>query len=398
MKLVNQQDLIKLQLGRDLRRAIKRGHAWVYSQALKSTPQAAPGTPALLFDSRGRREVGRGFYDPDSPIALRVCSTQPSQALDDEWAARQMGKALALRRVLFDNHTTGYRLFNGEGDGLPGLVCDVYSDLAVLQVDGAGAASFWQARGIAAWLVEHARVAGVYLKTDERSGIQPTALAGEIPAAPAPFMEHGLRFTADPVRGQKTGFFLDQRENRALVGSLAKAKTVLNMFGYTGGFSVYAAAGGAKHVTTVDLAAPALAQAQMHWESNQLPVTAHSTHAADAFEFLQKAAKAKQFWDMVVLDPPSFAPSEAAVPAAVKAYTRLIAAGAKATASGGLLAASSCSSHIDQARFMVICEEAISRARRRATTLGIYGQPPDHPAPLVMPELRYLKFVLMQLD
>lgn len=398
MEFVNQQAPITLHLARDLRRSIKRGHAWVYRQALKSTPRAAPGTPAILFDASGKQEIGRGYYDPHSPITLRVCSTLPGQRLDDDWAAGQMEKALALRRTLFDRHTTGFRLFNGEGDGLPGLVCDIYGDLAVLQVDGAGAAGFWQVDGIANWLTGHAAVARVYLKAAERSGLQPAALAGKAPDEPVPFLEHGLHFTADPLHGQKTGFFLDQRENRALVKSIAGNKTVLNMFGYTGGFSVYAGAGGARHVTTVDLAAPALAQAQAHWQANGLPADSHRTQTADAFEFFQAAAKAGQVWDLVILDPPSFAPSEAAVPAAVKAYTRLIAAGARATAAGGILAASSCSSHIDQARFLSICEEAISQARRVAATLGIHSQPPDHPAPLVMPELRYLKFVLIQLD
>ena len=387
---------LKLQLSRNLTREIKRGHAWVYANALRQLPKAAPGSPAILLDNKGGREIARGYYDPDSPIALRVCSTQPGQALDEDWAAAQMARALSLRQTLFDPQVTnGYRLFNGEGDGLPGLVCDIYNEQAALKSDGPSAAAFWDLNGIAAWLHERLGINHVYAQAQRRGAQAGEMLLGELPNAPASFLENGVRFTADLLHGQKTGFFLDQRDNRARIGQLAAGKSVLNMFGYTGGFSVLAGLGGARQVTTVDQAAPALQVAEQHWTLNGLPPNQHTTTAADAFDYLNQAART---WELVILDPPSFASSEQAVPAAHKAYTRLIAAGAQVTAPGGILAAASCSSHIRRADFLDICQEAISQARRSATLLGSYGQPPDHPAPLVMAELRYLKFVLLRLD
>jgi 23S rRNA (cytosine1962-C5)-methyltransferase len=173
---------------------------------------------------------------------------------------------------------------------------------------------------------------------------------------------------------------------------------VLNLFGYTGGFSVYAGLGKADHVTTVDMAGPALEVAGHHWHLNGLPAACHKGVEADAFEFLKRASQKKERWELVIVDPPSFASTKKAVPRALSAYRRLIAAGAAVTGPEGLLAAASCSSHVRLEAFLGACEEGISKARRRATLLGVYGQPADHPAPLVLPEFRYLKFVLMRVE
>ena len=385
---------VKLQLRRDLVRTIKRGHAWVYADALRHTPDAPPGTPAILLDNRGGREIARGFYDPHGPIALRICTTQRGETLDDAWAEKRMQRALALRRILFDANTTGYRLFNGEGDGLPGLVCDVYGDCAVLSLDGKGPESFWDVTNICQWLVAQLEPGCVYAQSRQGEG---RILAGKLPQSAISFLENGMYFTADIVKGQKTGFFLDQRDNRVRIRKISKGKRVLNVFGYTGGFSVAAGLGDAQHITTVDIAEPALAVAKEHWHMNGLTGEKHEIVVADAFEFLESAAKQNQKWDLVILDPPSFAPSEQAVPGAISAYQKLVAAGARVTKAGGILAAASCSSHVDINAFLAACEEGISQARRVAQTLGIFGQPADHPAPLVMPEFRYLKFVLMQM-
>ena len=392
--------LVKVQLGRNLVRQIKRGHAWVYADALRQVPNVPAGTPAVLLDNRGGREIARGFLDPSGPIAFRACTTLSGEQLNDRWAAAQMQRALEIRQALFgaDPETTAYRLFNGEGDGLPGLVCDVYARTAVLLTDGPAPAAFWQVEEIAGWLADNAGVQAVFHKSRDDSGSRVEQVYGREIEQPVDFRENGLRFTADLLEGQKSGFFLDQRANRALIEPLAKDRRMLNAFGYTGGFSVYAGRGGAAHVITLDQSAPALAAAETHWALNGLDPARHEIIADDAFAYLENAVKKNQRWDLVILDPPSFAPSEASVPAAVKAYTRLIALGAQVTASNGLLAAASCSSHIRRGQFLEIIEEAVSEARRKAGVLGIYGQPPDHPAPLVMPELRYLKFVLMQLD
>lgn len=398
---------VKLRLARNLVRTIKRGHPWVFAEALRDLPPAPSGTHAVLLDNRKGREIARGFYDPKSPLAFRVCTVEPDEQLNEAWAEGRLARALALRRSLFgslpaDGATTGFRLCNGEGDGLPGLVCDVYGDTAVLQFDGAGPGNFWQAEGIARWLVQALALRHVYQRrrSSEASQGHSTgqALVGQVPAAPVSFVENGVRFTADVVHGQKTGFFLDQRENRQRIRQFAAGRRVLNLFGYTGGFSVYAGLGGARHVTTVDTARPAVEAAGHHWQLNQLPPAGHDTVVADVFQFLAGAARQGQTWELVIADPPSFAASREAVAPALSAYQRLASAAAAITAAGGFLAAASCSSHVELQPFMAACGEGISAARRQATVLGVYGQPADHPWPLACPELQYLKFVLMRLE
>lgn len=393
---------LKLRLNRDLTRAVKRGHPWVFADALRALPTAAPGTPAILLDNKKGREIARGYYDPDSPLAFRVCTPEAGVRLDDNWAEAQMMQAINLRRSIFDAQTTGFRLFNGEGDGLPGLVCDVYGDTAVIKLDGEGPSGFYDAPGIARRVADALSLKAVYQRQERRrqqdqSGEKGRALVGKTPAAPVEFLENGLRFTADVVNGQKTGFFLDQRDNRQQIGQFSQSRRVLNVFGYTGGFSIYAGAGHADHVTTVDLAAPAIEVARQHWQLNNLPPDQHTAVTDDAFAFLEQAARKKRTWDLVILDPPSFAPSKSLVKKGLASYRKMIAAGAQVTTPGELLAVASCSSHITLEAFLAVCEEGISEARRRGVALSIHGQPADHPAPLVLPEFRYLKFALFRL-
>ncbi|MCH7663120.1 MAG: class I SAM-dependent rRNA methyltransferase, partial [Chloroflexi bacterium] len=280
---------------------------------------------------------------------------------------------------------------------LPGLSCDIYADAAVTKLDGEAARRFWHSDGIAEWLVEKLGLRLVYER--RRSGDKPgRALFGPEPDTPVNFLEHDIVFTADLVRGQKTGFFLDQRENRRRLQKYVSGKKVLNLFGYTGGFSVYAGLAGAAHVTTVDSAQPALDVSEIHWSLNNLAPEQHTAVHADAFEFLDAAKQNNQFWDVTILDPPSFAPSKKALPQAIQAYKKLISAAAAVTNPHGILAVGSCSSHVTLNDFMSAIEEGISSAKRIATTLGIYSQPADHPVPLAMPEFRYLKFVILRVD
>lgn len=391
---------IKLRLARNLVRSLKRGHPWVFAEALRELPPARPGSRAILLDNNKGREIAQGFYDPHSPLAFRACTLDQGETPDDRWAAERLNRALALRRTLFDASTTGFRLLNGEGDGLPGLVCDVYGDTAVIQLDGAGPEGFWHTAGVGQWAAQALSLRCVVRRPQSReAGSAGQTLLGPAPAAAVSFTENGLVFTADVIHGQKTGFFLDQRDNRQHIRHLAAGRRVLNVFGYTGGFSVYAGVGDAIHVTTVDLATPALEVAAEHWQLNGLLPDAHQIIAADAFEFLEQAARQRQEpWDLVIIDPPSFASAKQALPKALAAYERLIALGAAVTAPHGTLAAASCSSRVGLAAFLNACEEGISKARRRATILGVHGQPADHPTPLAFPEFRYLKFVLMRVE
>ncbi|NIV11059.1 MAG: class I SAM-dependent rRNA methyltransferase [Aliifodinibius sp.] len=400
MNLINQSPPVKVQLARNLVKVIKRGHAWVYADALRSIPSIEPGTPAILLDNRGGKEIARGFLDPTSPIALRICTTQPGHHPSPAWAETTMQRALALRKSLFSpfQHTNAFRLFNGEGDGLPGLVCDIYDHAAVIVTDGAGPEKFWRVEQIAAWLGDQLAVTDVYHKYRQETESNTVQILASSRDPVVYFQENGFTFMANPISGQKTGFFLDQRDNRKAIMPWAKEKKVLNVFGYTGGFSVYAGKSGATQVTTIDTAQPALKDAEQNWQYNHLPPEKHETICEDAFEALSGAKQQKQTWDLVILDPPSFASSESSLPQAVKAYTRLFTLGAQVTEKGGVLAAASCSSHLRRDQFLKIVEESVSAARRRATLLGFHGQPPDHPAPLAMPELRYLKFILLKLN
>lgn len=389
---------VVLRLNRDLVRMIKRGHPWVYADALRELPKAPAGSSAVLLDNKKGQPVARGFYDPGCPVALRICEPDPETDLDDRWAQKRLRAALGIRRaVVLSERTTGYRLINGEGDGMPGLVVDVYGDSAVVKLDGEGPRGFWNAAEIAKSIAEELSIDCVYERLKER-GSTGRVLVGRAPEAPVEFLEHGLKYTADLVRGQKTGFFLDQRENRQTIRQVADSLRVLNIFSYTGGFSIAAGAGGATHVTSVDVAPAAIEAADSHWSLNGFPPAAHEGVVADAFEFLAEASRQRQRWDVVILDPPSFAPNRESLNKAVAAYENVIEAGARVTARNGKLAVASCSSHVDLPLFLQCCEEGVSKARRRGAVLHLSGQPADHPSPLALPEFRYLKFALIQLD
>ena len=395
--LRSQSSRITLRLARDLTRSVKRGHPWVFADALRDLPHAEPGSPALLLDNTRGRPIAVGFYDPTSGVAFRVCKVDEPFRLNDDWAEAQFQQAWSLRQRLFDDTTTGYRIFNGEGDGLPGLVCDRYADVAVIKLDGPAASAFWDIDEIAQWLVKHVGVTAVVERRKQR-GREGRWLIGSPRSEPIEFIEHGMKFTADVVNGQKTGFFLDQRENRRTMRTLCKDAKVLNVFSYTGGFSVAAGVSGAARVTSIDTAEPAITAANAHWLLNGLSEESHIGVVADAFEFLDAARLKRRKWDVVIIDPPAFAPSEASVNRAISAYRKLAFNGAAVTDRGGLLALASCSSHIDEPTFLEACEEGLSEAHRRAILLAIHSQPADHPTPLAMPEFRYLKFVLMRVE
>ncbi len=390
-------DAGRLWLSRDLRRTIKRGHPWLFRDAFREVPACEPGAIGTVVGKDGR-PVARGYVDPTGPLTLRILSTDGRETIDDGLVTRRLERALSLRARLFGADTTGMRLVNGEGDELPGLVVDRYGEALVIKTDGPVADAFWNVEALAAWLSERTGCGIVHARARSRGGADGATLIGTVPEGGVPFLEGGVRWRADIVAGQKTGFFLDQREPRAFVRQLASGARVLNTFGYTGGFSVAAGMGGARVVHTVDIAPRAVAEAQRAWVDNGLPAQHHTGVAVDAFEFLGAAAVRGDRWDIVVLDPPAFAVNKKTVDSALAAYRRLIEAGARVTAPNGILLAASCSAHVGLDAFLEAIEDGLSAARRSGRTLRIAGQPPDHPAPLTCPELRYLKAVFLQLD
>jgi 23S rRNA (cytosine1962-C5)-methyltransferase len=394
-------DSVKLKLKRDRTRALKQGYPWIFADSLVELPRAPAGSRAMVRDRDGSL-IAFGFYDPESPLAFRVVALE-RERLDDALIEKRLADAVALRRRLFDDTTTGFRLINGEGDALPGLVCDVYSNYAVFRLDGAGPRGFWNLAGVFEWLRAALSRDGLPLEGGYYKPRHDDPDAGQwfghpLASSTVTFLENRAVFKADIVRGQKSGFFLDQRDNRARLGALSRDAKVLNVCGYTGGFSVAAGRGGAEHVTTVDIASPAIAAAAENWALNDLPSAKHEGVVADAFEFFVEAERAARKWDLIVVDPPSFASAERMVPQARESYQNLFAAALKRVNSGGIAALSSCSSHISPEMFFEICEVSVSRAKLRARVLGVYGQPEDHPFPLACRELQYLKFLMLRLE
>ena len=385
---------VKLALKRPLERAISSGHPWIYAEALAPAGGLAAGAEVVLL-TRNDRPLARGLYDPGSPLAVRVYTLDPREPIDAAFVARRLGRALAVRTAGIDRATTtAFRWCNGEGDLLPGVVVDLYADVAVVRFDGDAARTL--AGSVVAGLRAVADGAGLPLAhVYERSrGAAGAALFGGEPPARVPIVEHGVRFAVDVLRGQKTGMFLDQRENRRRVRALAPGRRVANLFSYTGGFSVNAALGGARHVTSVDVAPQAIAAALALFTDNGLDAEAHAFAAVDAFDWLGEAGRAGARYDLIVTDPPSFAPSERALEPALAAYRDLNAAAIALLDDGGTLCAASCSSHVGMEPFLATLAEASRAARRPLAVLEAHGQPLDHPSPPAFAEGRYLKFVV----
>ena len=371
---------------------VAAGHPWLYVNAVPAIQGARTGEFVTLL-GQGRRPIGQALFDADSPIALRVLSTRKDETPGPALWHRRVDQALALRRSTLDLRDTDcFRLLHGEGDRLPGVVVDHYAGFLVLKLDTPA----WlpHLEQLCDALEQQVRPRGIYFKGISGEHESPRNLRGDDPPEHILVREHGMRLQVDVRRGQKTGLFLDQRENRALIRQVARGRRVLNLFSYTGGFSLAAALGGATHVTSVDLARGAIDGARHNFSANDLDPAAHSFVAADAFEHLAACAAARELFDLVIVDPPSFAPRKQALRAAEAAYTKLNAAAIRQVSPGGLVACASCSSHVPMDLFLQILRESARMARRALRVLEIRQEPADHPTPLHFPEGRYLKFVL----
>jgi len=382
----------RLKLKKELARNLRSGHPWVWADALTAPRGLRTGTVVDVLGRDGHF-LARGLYDSRSPIAVRVATLDEREAVDDAFVRGRVEAALAARRGAFDaRNTTAFRWLNGEGDRLPGVVVDIYGPVAVLRLDGE-AVKVWRAAVVDA-ILERGRGLGITHVYERSRAGRGEVLHGGPPPVPVQVFEHGVRFAVDVVSGQKTGFFIDQRENRLLLRRFADGVEVLNLFGYTGGFSVQAALGGALHVTTVDSAQGAIDGARANFRLNGLDPGRHDFVCEDAFAWLERAHKERQQFGLVIVDPPSFAPSEKALDRALAAYRDLNALALRVVAPGGLFASASCSSHVTQAHFLDMLREAAARAHRTLSLLEVRGQPADHPTPLAFPEGRYLKFAL----
>lgn len=400
---------IKVRLIRNLRKSILQGHPWVYREAVDSSVFLGNSKPQLcrLEDNKGF--LAWAFFDPHSPLAIRILSTEnESPDSRGRFLENQISRAFDLRKPWLDSNTTAFRLLNGEGDGLPGLVCDIYGQTAVLQFDGQGPSEFWDRQIISDKLqqiLHESLPTGLSLtrvvhkvrrpRKDQAPIEVVTGEQVEKESGQLSILENQAKFQVDIIRGQKTGFFLDQRENRLFVRQISRGKSVLNLFSYTGGFSINAGLGGAKHVTSVDLSEDIIRECEEGFRRNGLSTSTHTGIAGDAFEFLKSN---KECWDHVIVDPPSMSHSEERKIVAVEKYIDLFQQAIRKVRKQGEVSLSSCSSHISFEDFQTIVTESLSKARRRGTVMRITGQGPDHPYPNACPELRYLKFFHLSLD
>lgn len=382
---------LRVRLARPLEKTIAAGHPWVYRDALEPF-RASPGTEATVLTRNGRF-LARGLVD-EGPIGVRVF-TLHDEPIDLALVTARLSLANALRARTCPEATTALRLVHGEGDRVPGVVVDRYGAIAVLRLDGAAAEA---RRALFVDAVE--RMLGalgvdtLLVRTGRRETTKVERVFGAAPPDRVVVLERGAKLVADLIHGQKTGLFLDHREARFRVRELARGARVLNLYGYTGGFSVNAALGGATHVTTVDVAKGAIAIAEETFRENGLDASAHAAIAADVPTFLADAAARDARWDLVVADPPSFAPSARALEAARASYVTLHAACLDRLDVGGLYLAGSCSSHVDMEAFTETLREGARRAEVVLQILERAGAPADHPRLVAFPEGDYLKTVL----
>ncbi|MBS1158191.1 MAG: SAM-dependent methyltransferase / rRNA m(5)C962 methyltransferase [Proteobacteria bacterium] len=386
------------------RSAFKQHHPWVFAGSVgRLEGRARPGdTVEVLADNL--RPLGRAAYSPKSQIRARFWTFDADESIDDAFFKRRVAAAVARRQALPElRGQQGLRLIHAESDGLPGVIADQYGDTVVVQLTSAGADKWRNA--IVAGLVKATGCARVYERSDSdvrgMEGLEPTTgwLYGEAPATPLFIDENGVRLAVDVVGGHKTGFYLDQRDNRALLGQLAAGKDVLNCFCYTAGFSLQALAGGAASVLSIDSSGPALEQAKANLALNpQLPAERARWQEADVFQALRDFKKEGRLFDLIVLDPPKFAPSASHAERAAKAYKDINVFGCKLLQPGGLLMTYSCSGGIGLELFQKIVAGAAHDAGRTARIVRRLAGAADHPVALNFPEGEYLKGLLLQVD
>jgi len=378
--------------------SLQGGHLWIFSGALQQPPHWIERGGLVDVKSSTGEFVARGYYNPRTDIAIRILTHDVEEAIDGDFFRRRIRSAAELRQVFDPEQTNTYRLIHSEGDGLPGVIVDRYADILVAQIHTAGMERLRPLMVDA--LMEETGVAGILLRNESQSrhreGLEieePVVAAGEVPGRVA-VQENGVQFLVDPWQGQKTGFFIDQRDKRAALRKYTRNKRVLNCFSYTGGFSVYAALSGKNTVvTSVDISAPAIEAARNHFALNGLEPGEHEFLIANVFDYLEQARRDGAQFDVVVLDPPAFAKTQGARSQALKAYRRLNTLGVRVLRPGGILLTCSCSGVVGMDDLLGTLSQGARYLRRPVQLLESYTHSVDHPINLAMPETAYLKAV-----
>lgn len=392
-----------LQLNKGRESSLLRRHPWIFSGAVaKVSGNPGPGDTVKVLDADGKT-IALAGYSPSSQIRARVWTFTETDVVDQAFFLDRLKKAVARRQPLLnDPERTGCRVVYGESDDLPGLIVDRYGDFLVCQFLFAG---------VEAWkdtIVEHLHTLvpckGIYERSEAavraREGLAPTqgVLWGSAPPELVEINEQGRRFAISIAHGHKTGFYLDQYDNRELVRRLADGRSVLNCFSYTGGFGIAALQGGASHVVNVDSSAPSLELAQENFRRNGFPDDRYTMTNANAFEILREFKQTGRGFDLIVLDPPKFAETKAQFKRAARAYKDIALQAAALLAPHGLLVTFSCSGAIDLPLFQKITADGVLDAGRQGQILHYMHQSEDHPVALPFPESLYLKGLVCRLD
>ena len=395
----------KLILNAGREKSLLRRHPWIFSGAVaRAEGQPASGDTVEVRSAQGEF-LGFAAYNAQSQITARVWSWHADEKINADFFRYRIANVVSTRRALpplplaAEGRSNGVRLIHAESDGLPGLVVDQYDDVLVMQIGSAGA-EYWR-EPCADILQELCSPACIYERSDSDSRtleglpLRNGALRGSLPEN-LTIEEHGLRFSVDVAKGQKTGFYLDQRDNRELIGRLAQGKDVLNCFCYSGGFSIYALRGGAKSVLSIDSSEEALQLAQRNVELNGLDTSRAEWQCADVFTALRKLRDQNRKFDLIILDPPKFAPTAAFAEKAARGYKDINLLGFKLLRPGGLLATFSCSGGISDDLFQKIIAGAALDAGVDVQIVRKLHAAPDHPVLLSFPESAYLKGLVLR--
>lgn len=383
-------------------RMVKKGHPWVFEGGItKLSAEGKAGDLAIIYDNKKNKFLACGLYDPHSPIRIKILQVHQPATIDATWLAQKIASAKAKRASLLATDTNSYRLLYGENDGLPSLVADVYATVLVIKLYSA----IWlpYLEQLLPILQQESQCSVAVLRLSrslaplaEKEGwTDGQILYGELEEEVVVFREHGILFSANVIHGHKTGYFLDHRHNRLKVGLLAKGKTLLDVFAYAGGFSVHALARGATAVSSLDISAQALAMAQANAALNS-PTGTHEILAVDAFKGLENLLQQGKSYDIVVIDPPSFAKKESEVAGALHSYQRLAALGVRLVVPGGLLVLASCTARISAPLFFETVEPVLHHSGRTIQIQEKTYHDVDHP--IGFSEGAYLKCGYYQID
>jgi len=396
-------DRIAIKVKTSVEKIIRQGHPWLFEQGItKQSKEGKAGDIAIIYDKKKNQFLAIGLYDPFSVIRVKLLQAGKKAQIGEDWFRERIKIAFDKRAPLLQTDTNSYRLIHGENDGFPGLVADVYANVLVLKLY----AHIWlpYLSTILPILKEYSQSEVGVLRLSRLLMREPThlhglqdgqLLYGQLAQEWVQFKEHGLLFAANVIKGHKTGYFLDHRHNRKRVGELAEGKKVLDVFAYAGGFSVHALAGGARAVTSLDISAQALEMAKQNVQLN-FPKANHQTMAIDAFEGLMELHETGKKFDLVIVDPPSFAKKESEIKKALHSYARLAKLAIQIVAKGGILLLASCSSRVSAEEFFKTATDSVQKSGRKYQEMERSLHDVDHP--IGFKEGVYLKSIYFLLD